>query len=138
MGGNMVTTKVDEKVQICMEQFLRMLHHIGLPKEDVNLIYCAGPVMNELLLKGDCKMTLFTGSQNIADKLAVDMKGRVKLEDAGFDWKVLGPDPSEVDFVSWQCDQDAYGFSGQKCSAQSMLFVHENWNKPEIDIVGRL
>jgi 1-pyrroline-5-carboxylate dehydrogenase len=25
------------------------------------------------------------------------------------------------------CDQDAYAFSGQKCSAQSLLFVHENW-----------
>mmetsp|Transcript_85435 Transcript_85435/g.160903 ORF Transcript_85435/g.160903 Transcript_85435/m.160903 type:complete len:556 (+) Transcript_85435:34-1701(+) len=136
--GNMCTTKVDEKVQICMEQFLRMLHHLGLPKEDVNLIYCSGPVMNEILVRGDCRMTLFTGSQVIAEKLCQDLKGRVKLEDAGFDWKVLGPDPSEVEFVAWQADQDAYAFSGQKCSAQSMLFVHENWNTPEIDIVGKL
>lgn len=36
-------------------------------------------------------MTLFTGSQQVADKLTADMKGRVKLEDAGFDWKILGP-----------------------------------------------
>lgn len=136
--GNMVTTKVDEKVQICMEQFLRMLHHLGLPKEDVNLIYCNGAVMNELLVRGDCRMTLFTGSQAIAEKLTQDLRGRVKLEDAGFDWKVLGPDPSEIEFVAWQADQDAYGFSGQKCSAQSMLFVHENWNTNEIDIVGKL
>lgn len=26
-----------------------------------------------------------------------------------------------------QCDQDAYACTGQKCSAQSMLFVHSNW-----------
>jgi hypothetical protein len=31
---------------------------------------------------------LFTGSQPIADKLTIDLRGRVKLEDAGFDWKV--------------------------------------------------
>ena len=37
------------------------------------------------------------------------MKGRVKLEDAGFDWKVLGPDVADVDYVAWQCDHDAYG-----------------------------
>ena len=49
------------------------------------------------------------------------------LEDAGFDWKVLGPDVAEVDYVAWQCDQDAYACSGQKCSAQSMLFMHDNW-----------
>lgn len=41
-------------------------------------------------------MTLFTGSSRVAEKLAVDLKGRVKLEDAGFDWKILGPDVHEV------------------------------------------
>lgn len=42
------------------------------------------------------RMTLFTGSSRVAEKLAVDLKGRVKLEDAGFDWKILGPDVEEV------------------------------------------
>merc|ERR1719238_316483 len=83
--------------------------------------------MNKICVDGEARMTLFTGSQHIADKLAVDLHGRVKLEDAGFDWKILGPDPAEVDYVAWQADQDAYSFTGQKCSAQSMLFVHENW-----------
>eukprot|EP00434_Breviolum_minutum_P024381 symbB.v1.2.021531.t1/scaffold1865.1/size98072/8 len=136
--GNQCTTKVDWKVAIVMEQFLRMLHACGLPKTDVDYIYCDGPVFNEILLRGDAKMTLFTGSQRVADKLAVDLKGKVKLEDAGFDWKILGPDVMDVDYVAWQADHDAYGFSGQKCSAQSMLFMHENWTKPEVDIVGRL
>jgi hypothetical protein len=27
--------------------------------------------------------------------------------------------------VAWVCDQDAYACSGQKCSAQSILFMHE-------------
>lgn len=27
------------------------------------------------------------------------------LEDAGFDWKVLGPDVRDMDYVAWQCDQ---------------------------------
>lgn len=52
---------------------------------------------------------------------------QVFLEDAGFDWKILGPDVAEPDYVAWQCDQDAYACSGQKCSAQSILFAHENW-----------
>lgn len=77
-------------------------------------------------------MTLFTGSQAVAEKLCVDLRGRVKLEDAGFDWKVLGPDVAHADYVAWQADQDAYAFGGQKCSAQSMLFVHENWDKAGI------
>ncbi|XP_056851777.1 delta-1-pyrroline-5-carboxylate dehydrogenase 12A1, mitochondrial-like isoform X1 [Raphanus sativus] len=71
------------------------------------------------------RMTLFTGSSRVAEKLALDLKGRIRLEDAAFDWKVLGPDVQEVDYVAWVCDQDAYACSGQKCSAQSMLFMHE-------------
>lgn len=51
------------------------------------------------------------------------------MEDAGFDWKVLGPDVSNVDYVAWTSDQDTYAASGQKCSKQSVVFVHENWVK---------
>eukprot|EP01023_Acetabularia_acetabulum_P005622 TRINITY_DN12301_c0_g1_i1.p1 TRINITY_DN12301_c0_g1~~TRINITY_DN12301_c0_g1_i1.p1 ORF type:complete len:318 (-),score=71.58 TRINITY_DN12301_c0_g1_i1:1072-2025(-) len=73
--------------------------------------------------------TLFTGSQRVAEKIAADMNGKVRLEDAGFDWKILGPDVSDIDFVAYQCDQDAFACSGQKCSAQSILFMHSNWKK---------
>jgi len=27
---------------------------------------------------------------------------------------------------------DAYGHSGQKCSAQSVMFMHKNWKKTDI------
>jgi 1-pyrroline-5-carboxylate dehydrogenase len=54
---------------------------------------------------------------------------QVFLEDAGFDWKLLGPDVSDVDYVAWQADQDAYACSGQKCSAQSLMIMHSNWRK---------
>jgi len=134
--GNQPTVKVDWKVAICMEQFIRMLHHVGLPKTDIDYVYSDGPTFNELVVRGNSRMCLFTGSQAIAEKLTLDLRGRVKLEDAGFDWKVLGPDVAEMEYVAWQADQDAYAFSGQKCSAQSMLIAHENW--VEAGIVERL
>lgn len=34
-----------------------------------------------------------------------------------------------MDFVAFTSDQDAYAYSGQKCSAQSALFAHSNWVK---------
>lgn len=86
--GNQPLCKVDWKVAICMEQFIRMLHHVGLPKTDIDFVYCDGPVMNEIMVQGDSRMCLFTGSQRVAEKLTLDLRGRVKLEDAGFDWKV--------------------------------------------------
>lgn len=44
---------------------------------------------------------------------------------------MLGPDATEAElpYIAWQCDQDAYACSGQKCSAQSILFAHSNWTK---------
>lgn len=127
--GNKPTLKVDSKVSIVMEQMLRLLHACGLPMEDVDFINSDGKTMNKLLMEANPRMTLFTGSSRVAEKLAVDLKGRIKLEDAGFDWKILGSDVQEVDYVAWVCDQDAYACSGQKCSAQSLLFMHESWAK---------
>lgn len=61
-----------------------------------------------LYLQANPRMTLFTGSSRVAEKLALDLKGRVKLEDAGFDWKILGPDVHQVsyDFFRFQNGTD--------------------------------
>lgn len=32
------------------------------------------------------------------------MNGKIKIEDAGFDWKILGPDVIEFDYVAYQSD----------------------------------
>jgi 1-pyrroline-5-carboxylate dehydrogenase len=125
--GNKPVLKVDNKVAIAAEQFIRMLHAAGMPMSDVDFICSDGPVMNELLLRSQPRNTLFTGSQKVAEKLALDLHGKVCLEDAGFDWKILGPDVGDVDYVAWQSDHDAYATIGQKCSAQSILFMHQNW-----------
>ncbi|XP_062116450.1 probable aldehyde dehydrogenase [Humulus lupulus] len=130
--GNKPLLKVDSKVSIVMDQMMRLLHYCGLPEGDVDFINSDGKTMNKLLLEANPRMTLFTGSSRVADKLAADLKGRIKLEDAGFDWKILGPDVQEEDYVAWVCDQDAYACSGQKCSAQSILFMHENWAKTSL------
>jgi len=137
--GNRPLVKVDSKVSVVFEQFLRLLIHCGLPPSDLDFINCRGQVMGELIKESKDKIRLlqFTGSKEVAEKLAVDLKGRIKIEDAGFDWKIIGPDYDSKwsEHVAWQCDEDAYNASGQKCSAQSILFMHKNW---EQDLVPRL
>ena len=75
------------------------------------------------------RLVQFTGSSTVAEHVANTVNGRVRLEDAGFDWKIIGPDFDAhwLDYVAWQSDEDAYNATGQKCSAQSVLFVHQNW-----------
>jgi 1-pyrroline-5-carboxylate dehydrogenase len=125
--GNKVCLKPAEKVGFVMELFLRLLHDCGLPKSDVDLLNSVGPVAGELLKLADVRVTQFTGSSTVGELLSEQTRGKVKLEDAGFDWKILGPDVGDQEYVAWQSDQDAYACTGQKCSAQSMLFAHDNW-----------
>ena len=129
--GNKPLVKVDSKVSVVFEQFMRLLIEAGLPAADVDLVHCSGRNMGSLLerVKEDIRLVQFTGSSQVAERIAALVNGKVKLEDAGFDWKIIGPDYRQdwLDYVAWQCEQDAYNASGQKCSAQSILFVHENW-----------
>ena len=140
--GNRPLVKVDSKVSVVFEQFLRLLIEAGLPPEDVDLIHCRGEVMGQLLdaAVADLRMVQFTGSSSVAERIAHSFNGRVRLEDAGFDWKIIGPDfqPDWLDYVAWQCDEDAYNATGQKCSAQSILFVHENWADGLLPRLGEL
>lgn len=140
--GNKPLVKVDSKVSVVFEQFLRLLIHAGLPAEDVDLIHCRGATMGHLLeeARNTLRLVQFTGSSTVAEWVSGVMNGAVRLEDAGFDWKIIGPDyrPEWLDFVAWQCDEDAYNASGQKCSAQSILFVHDNWTENLLPAVAAL
>ena len=131
--GNRPLVKVDSKVSAVFEQFIRLLISCGLPPSDLDIINCRGEIMGDLVKQSKDKLRLvqFTGSKEVADKIAVETKGKVKIEDAGFDWKIIGPDYDNkwLDHVAWQCDEDAYNASGQKCSAQSLLFIHKNWEE---------
>jgi 1-pyrroline-5-carboxylate dehydrogenase len=127
--GNKPLLHVDHRVSVVMEQFLRLMIECGLPKSDFHFINGSGIGFEQTLLNYNPKMTLFTGSNKVANILTNLLNGKIKVEDGGFDWKVLGPDVHDVELIARICDQDAYAGSGQKCSAQSVLFVHENWLK---------
>ncbi|EFJ40853.1 aldehyde dehydrogenase [Volvox carteri f. nagariensis] len=119
--GNKPLLHVDQRVSVVAEQLLRLLHHCGMPPADVDLLHGPGATVGEVLRAAQPRSTLFTGSQRVAERLAVETHGKVFLEDAGFDWKILGPDVRDLDYVAWQCDQDAYACSGQKCSAHNWI-----------------
>jgi 1-pyrroline-5-carboxylate dehydrogenase len=129
--GNKPALKQATITSIVAEAFVRLLLHCGMPAQDLLLIHCSGQVMEKLATNPVIQFTQFTGSTSVADRLLKLTKGKCRIEDAGFDWKIVGPNaiPSMLDFLAAQCDMDAYAASGQKCSAQSLLAVHENWVK---------
>ncbi len=140
--GNRPLVKVDSKVSAVFEQFIRLLIHCGLDPDDLDYVHCRGARMGELIdaAKDTIRLVQFTGSSTVAENVAATLHGKVRLEDAGFDWKIIGPDfdADWLDYVAWQCDEDAYNATGQKCSAQSALFVHDNWADALLPRLGPL
>jgi 1-pyrroline-5-carboxylate dehydrogenase len=141
-AGNKVLVKPSEKVAIVYDQFLRLMLACGAPLEDIMVMNGGGAAAEAIVFSPIVRLTQFTGSSQVANRLSEKTKGKTRIEDAGFNWKILGPrkniTPHELDYVAYICDQDAYAASGQKCSAQSCLFVHSDWTTPEHDIVSKL
>lgn len=82
----------------------------------MDLIHGQGSVVNAIIKAAEPRAVQFTGSSRVGELLAADTRGKVKLEDAGFDWKILGPDVAEMDYVAWQCDQARRGGAAQPLS----------------------
>lgn len=125
--GNKVLLKSCERTSIVMEQFLRLLHYNGLPLEDVDFIQDRKS-MDKIVRSNILKMIQFTGSSRVAEKLSKITNGKVKIEDAGFDFKIIDKDIRNYERIADICDKDAYECSGQKCSAQSLLLINRKAN----------
>ena len=67
--GNKPLVKGDTRTSMVLEQWVRMLHYCGLPKEDMDFLHAEGPVMEKILKQADARMTLFTGSSRVGEHL---------------------------------------------------------------------
>lgn len=67
------------------------------------------------MLNLETRNTLLTGSQATAEKLAVELHGKVSLDDAGFDRKILVL--MLLMLITLPGSNGAYATIGQKCSA---------------------
>lgn len=61
-----------------MDQLLRLLHACGMPAGDADLLHGRGAAMGAALAAAPPRSTLFTGSQRVAERLAVDLRGKVR------------------------------------------------------------
>lgn len=127
--GNKPIIKVDSRVSIVMDSIINIMHNNGLPLQDVDMIHCEGNVMETLLIKTQPRITQFTGSSKVGEILANKLNGKVRIEGGGFDWKIIGKKNNMDEELIYDIStKDAYSFSGQKCSAQSLLFIDESWD----------
>ena len=77
------------RVSLVVEMFVRMLHHCGMPMNDVDLIHGNGKVVGDILKAADVRSTLFTGSAKVAEILAKELKGKVPVYSSSFSSSLL-------------------------------------------------
>lgn len=75
-----------------------------MPPTDMEYLNCTGKKIETLVKMTPFRTCQFTGSSNVAEELVHLMHGKVRVEDAGFDWKILGPDVSDIEYVTWTSD----------------------------------
>jgi hypothetical protein len=57
--------------------------------EKLDFLNCQGPVAGELLQRAPIRLMQFTGSSRVAELLLKQTHGKVKVEDTGFDGKIM-------------------------------------------------
>lgn len=129
--GNIPFIHVDHRVALVMEYFIHLMLKAGVDPHSFIFINGYGNDIEKTLLEFNPQQTIFTGSTKVADHLTQQLNGRIRVEDAGFNWKYIGKDA----FISEhnqkildQMDRDAFELSGQKCSAQRLLFVPRKYS----------
>lgn len=136
--GNMAVLKPDNRCGIAIEALVKLLLYAGMPPESMILMHNNRQNSSNFVKKAaeSLRLIQFTGSSKIANELALITKGKVRMEDSGYNWMILDEKLDNVDHTIRQIDQDAFSASGQKCSALRLLVY--NHELDQINILDKI
>ncbi|MFQ6117551.1 MAG: aldehyde dehydrogenase family protein [Candidatus Bipolaricaulia bacterium] len=144
--GNTVVWKPSSDALAISYRVMEALLDAGLPPGVINLVYGAGSVVGEELLKHPQLGGIhFTGSLAVGRRLYQVGAGnlengfiRIVAECGGKDFLFALPD-ADLDSLAWAIVAGAYGYQGQKCSACSRSYIPESiWPEVKGRLIGRL
>lgn len=131
--GNTVVWKPSSDAIAISYLVMEALQAAGLPAGVINLVYGAGAVVGEELVKHpELGGIHFTGSLEVGRRLyqagASNLQNgftRIVAECGGKDFLFALPD-ADPGSLSWAIIAGAYGYQGQKCSACSRSYIPES------------
>lgn len=135
MCGNTVVWKCADTQVYSAQLTMRILKEAGLPDGVINLVYCDGPALGDVVFNHpDLAGVHFTGStgvfnhiwstigQNIAKYRTYP---RIVGETGGKDF-VIAHKSANPDVLATALARGAFEFQGQKCSAASRAYIPSN------------
>lgn len=129
--GNTVVAKPASTTPLVAHKYVEILEDAGLPDGVINLVMGGGRnVGSPLVEHEDVDGVAFTGSRTVGltiqeTFMKLGKRGPVIAELGGKN-PVIVSETADIDEAVEGVKKGAFSFSGQKCSATSRVYVHEN------------
>ncbi len=128
--GNTVVLKPASDTPITAYKFCEILEEAGLPAGVINFVTGSGSVVGKALIESDdVDGIVFTGSRNVGLSIyrqANAKRPRPVITEMGGKNPALVTSNADLDKAVDGVMRAAFGYSGQKCSACSRVYVHES------------
>lgn len=138
LTGNTAVLKPASDTPLVAYKFVELLEEAGVPTGVVNLVTGGGSNVGQTLLDSpDVKGIVFTGSRDVGMKVIESGRrfSRPAIVEMGGKNPIIVTAKADLDKAVEGVARSAFGFSGQKCSAASRVFVQKAIYK---DFVARL
>lgn len=128
--GNTVVLKPASDTPLTSYKFCEILAEAGLPSGVINLVTGSGSVVGKTLVESDdVDGIVFTGSKEVGlgiFKAANSKRYKPVITEMGGKNPALVTKNADLDKAVDGVLKAAFGYSGQKCSACSRVYVHES------------
>jgi len=127
--GNTIVTKPSSNTPIVACKFAEILKEAGLPDGVFNLVIGPGSkIGGEIVRSKDISGIVFTGSRDVGYNMAQEFsKARPKplIAELGGKNPAIVTESADIAKAADGVLKAAFGYSGQKCSALSRVYVHK-------------
>ena len=129
--GNTVVLKPASNTPIIGYLFAEIMKEAGLPAGVLNFITGSGDIIGRAIVESqDVAGIVFTGSKEIGYKMIKEYSSKTSprpiIAEMGGKNPVVVTENADIDKAVEGVLKAAFGYSGQKCSACSRLYVHRN------------
>lgn len=128
--GNTVVLKPASDTPLTSYKFCKILEEAGLPSGVINFVTGSGNLVGKTLVESDgIDGIVFTGSKEVGlgiHHFANSMRPKPVITEMGSKNPVVITDNADLDKAVDGVFKAAFGYSGQKCSACSRVYIHES------------
>jgi len=128
--GNTVVLKPTQDTPLCGEMVYQCLKEAGVPDGVLNVVHGSGSVVGQTMVDSpDVDGFVFTGSVGVGLGIlhaAQQRMAKPVIAEMGGKNPIIVTARADLDKAAEGVFNAAFGFSGQKCSACSRLYVHES------------